>query len=109
MPSNVEKHRLPLLSGRIGCVAGPPLAGNLTMGITQSGLRPLLFLLVTPVAPATHPAPAGSNPFGAGRRRRGQRQIGQTDTLSFAAVLTHGFEATIIVHLDGEYRPRPGG
>src|SRR5437660_7272865 len=59
--------------------------------------------LVALVSAAVHPAPVGSNPFGAGRRRRGKRQIGQTNMLPFAAMLAHGFEAAIIVHhLDAE-------
>ena len=61
-----------------------------------------LFAVATPSA-AVPPAAVGGNPFGSGRQRRGKRQVRQTDTLLFAAVLAHRFEAAIIVHLDRDH------
>src|SRR6266852_5776870 len=60
----------------------------------------LLFLLLGEPA-SLHPTPVGGNPFRAGRRRRGERQIDQIDALLFAVALADGFDAAIIIHHDG--------
>jgi hypothetical protein len=65
---------------------------------------PRLFVLLGPVPRAAHPAPVGRDPFGAGRRRLGKRQSGETDALPFAAVLAHDFEAAIIVDFNPHHR-----
>jgi hypothetical protein len=58
----------------------------------------LFFLLDDPAS--LHPASVSGNPFGAGRRWRGERQIDQIDALPLAAALTDGFDAAVIIDLD---------